>query len=370
MEWVYISDGEEPTVFEGTAHAKRSPTTAPFDLFAPGPPVESDPHSEEEPEFFGEADTLDHRVPPEQAFALFPHNLDFSSSIHVEPLGLQSGLRNAPLSASETRSSRLARLSAEVAALAAEVGMESQSDGSSQLNDLAQLRMQLREIEASVSTGALLPRGMSLALARQNPEDGLKTSEKPFVQAASSALSRQAANMLSALERRVASLEKSVGVSHLGTACEGKSFGPLLEDIRTRLELVSDATLPEKLKSDAREIAAILQRQMQSDRGADALRTATVLEKMERWEHLAETVPLVVERLRSFKRLQNDAACFAEALKSVGKQVDMFNKRSMANSELIGKVQKNLEKNMKAVQENLDILQDKLKEGEDGNPVS
>lgn len=358
MEWVYNNDLEEPTLFEGTSHASAQSITAPFDLFAPGPAVESDPHSEGEPEYFGEADSPDHRVPPEQAFALFARHVDFSPAVHIDPPP-QAGPRTARLPASETRSARLARLSAEVAALAAEVGMDSQLNTSPALHDLSQLREQLREIEASVAAGALPPCRMSLISVRSSPEDATNALMKPT---SASLPSRQSANILPTLERRVAALENSIGVSHLSPACDGKAFGPLLEDVRTRLELVSDVSLPEKLKVDAREIAAILQRQMQSERGAGALRTAMVLEKMERWEHLAETVPLVVERLRSFKHLQNEAACFVDALKSVGKQVDLLIQRSSANAMLISGVQNSLEKNVRAVQDNLAILQDKLKD--------
>lgn len=362
MEWVYNPPHEEPSVFEGKALDSTPATPAPFDLFSPAPPVESaDPHPElDEPEFYGDADTPDPKVPPEEAFALFAQRVDFSAAIHSDVPAPKVSRHTKSCARSETRTERLRRVSAEVAALAVESGFEPLHGWTTTtLPDLGELREQLRDIERCAAKGAAASLGVSglrPGSAAQQDENAPGTTTLRVIHESP----EDPTVVLSALQRRVADLETSVGVSHQNSLHDGKAIGPLLDDVRVRLELASDDTLVEKLKEDAREIAEVLQRQVNNERTCESLRLATVLEKMERWESLADTVPLVVQRLRGFKRLQDEAASFATALSAIAKQVDSMTQRCSTNAALVAEVQQNLEQNIKSVHENLNILEQRL----------
>lgn len=359
MEWVYNSSSDEPTIFEGDSHGSCA-QPSPFDIFASSSAVEDEPRSECEAEFYGSSDEPDEVLPPEQAFLKFaqrsaatPRDADFSSAIYAEAAAKPVPRRIRPTNpAAESRRERVARITAELDALATEVGIEADKPADA-LADLSALRQQLRDIEVAAPRQ---PRARLLP-ARESGLGGERTDlhSGVTVQMVSPDLATVAA-----LERRVAALESSVGVSHLTEACNGKALAGMLDDVQNRLELVADRTLPERLKNDARDVAEILQKELQNEHGADVVRAATVLEKMEKWEHVADTVPLVVERLRCFKKLQDEAGQFVASLSALGKQVDALAKRKETNGSLIANVQRSLEANVKTVQENLDILERKL----------
>lgn len=361
MEWVYNGSSDEPTLFEGDSHGS-SLYPPPFDIFASSSAVEDEPRSECEAECYGSSDEPDPVLPPEQAFRKFaersaatPRHADFSTAIYAEAAAKPVPRRIHPRNpAAESRKERIARIAAELDTLAADAGVEADqaADG---LADLSVLRQQLRDIEAAV-TAPRQPRSRVLPVRElDSGEERMPSHSGVTVQMVSPDLATVAA-----LERRVSALETSVGVSHLTEACDGKTLASMLDDVQNRLELVADRTLPDRLKNDARDIADILQNQLQSEHGADVVRAATVLEKMEKWEHVADTVPLVVERLRCFKKLQDEAGQFVASLAALGKQVDALGKRSETSGSLIANVQRNLEANVNIVQVNLDILERKL----------
>lgn len=365
MEWVYNGSSDEPTLFEGDSHGSSASTRpSAFDIFSSSSAVEDEPRSEceAEAEYYGSSDEPDDLLAPEDAFLKFAHrstaakpNADFSSAIYAE-----AAAKHVPRSlprrnpAIESRKERIARIATELDALAQETGIESEQPTDS-VADLSALREQLHSIEAAAAAPHQ-PRAR-LLLQRDSGalDDRAKSQTGLTVQMVSPDV-----GAVSALEKRVAAVERSVGVSHLSEVCDGKSMAGMLDDVQNRLEFVTDRSLPERLKSDARDIAEILQKELQSEHGADVVKTATVLEKMEKWEQIADTVPLVVERLRCFKKLQDEAGQFIVSLAALGKQVDSLAKTSEINGKLIANVSRNLEANCNTVQENLNILERKL----------
>lgn len=375
MEWVYSGRTDEPAVFEGDSLAKsEEPKRKLIDIFSSRAPVE-EAVSEPEPEveFYGDEDVIEERVSPIQAFEtfagkIFPTNQrsDFSGSIYAEAHDAprhhsQKLPRLGKLQGSESRPERIARIRAEIDAMAAEASAEDIGEDSEAFAQLSALRNSLSSIEEKTRISTKLhpsirkmpPQGdAAKAVDDGNEADGAVTLQMVLPNV----------SVMSSLERRVAAIEDFVGVSHLEDACNGTALGSMLEDVRDKLALVTDKDLPDRLKKDAQDIAAVLHKELQDEGGAQLLHTASTLEKMEKWEHVAETVPVVVERLRSLKRVQDEAVRFTATLDALGKQVDSIQLRRDTNSKLVDNVQRSLEANMKTVHENLNILNEKIAE--------
>lgn len=374
MEWVYIAPSDEPAVFEADAIVQPDESSKRvIDIFSSKLPVEDPVSDPDEPEYYGDEDVVEERVSPVEAFETFAgkhfpvgRDPDFSGSIYAEssnarvkPVHSEVAKRWRHLPSSETRSQRLARLSAEVAALRAEYEENEDDSGSDALTTLSSLRDQLNEIDNSISSGRLSGRkNMSVLPVINRLDESVDSGTNSG--GLSLHLTSPSIPVLSTLEKRIAALESTVGVCKLEEPCDGDSLGTILEDVRVRLALIKDENLPQKLKRDAHDIARILQSDLQNEKGSEILRAATTLEKMEKWKDLAETVPLVIERLRSLKRVQEEAEQFSSTLATMGSNLDSLQQRSDANCSLAENVRNSLKTNMKAVQENLDLLNEKV----------
>ncbi|CAN8061372.1 unnamed protein product [Agarophyton chilense] len=372
MEWVYIPETDEPVVFESDPIPPETAELSKLDIFSSTLPFEQPVKAEEhEEDYYGDDDIVEERLAPLKVFEMFAGSVvpladapDFSDSIYPESTPSKKATlltRRPRLPASETRSERLKRLRAEVESLASECSPNDELQHKSHLPDLTLLRIQLEEIEHNLNaelrpsrTVRLNPNAHPLPDSYEN--DHHPQSKHPVtVQMFSPNVS-----ILQSLEKRVTAMEIALGIPRLDQQCEMIALAPLLEDVRTRLGLITDETLPQRLKKDAEDIARILQSELRDEKGTDIVRMARVLQKIEKWESVAESMPLVVQRLRCLKRVQDDAAQFMECLTVLNKQVDALQKRSETNNSLLGKVQRNLETNIGTVRKNIDVLNLKL----------
>lgn len=364
MEWFYSETSDEPSVFEGDSHGSASAKARPPDVFSSRAAVEIDPRSEceTEPEYFGASDEPEEILAPEEAFIKFFNQStsarpgqDFSTALYAEAATNQVpkiAPRRNP--AAESRDERIARLAAELNSIEKETVAEAVGSENS-IADFSELRAQLKTIEeAATIPPPLLVRHKNNAKEIVG-EENARASAGLTIQIISPDVTT-----VSVLEQRVSALERSVGLSHQSDFCYGRPLTEMMREIHDRLDFATDTTLAGRLKADAREIAEVLQKQVGSEEGSKFVKSATVLDKMEKWERLADTVPVVVERLRCFKRLQEEAGNFVASLAALGKQVDSLAKRSEVNGSLIANVTKNLETNCATVQANLDILERRL----------
>lgn len=365
MEWFYNEPSNEPSVFEGDSRGSTStPNARSADIFSSRSAVELEPRSEcdTEPEYFGSSDEPEELLAPEEAFIKFftrstaaQPGADFSSAVYAEA-ATNDVPKHAPRRnpAGESRNERIARLTAELDSLETQTSINS-AEAADPLEDLSTLRAQLKRIEEAANTPP------SLLLRQRHPRKDIADEESANVRGGLTIqLVSPDVTAVSILEGRVSTLERSIGLTHKSEFCNGKAMADMLREIQGRVEFATDETLAERLKGDAREIAEVLQKELESQQGTGFVKSATVLEKMEKWERLADTVPVVVERLRCFKRLQEEAGHFVASLAALGRQVDSLAKRSEINGNLIANVSKNLEANCAAVQTNLDILESKL----------
>lgn len=391
-EWVYLAPLNEPTVLE--AESSRAPnitSIAPIkDLFSSTAAVES-PDPQTDPEFYGDDDVDDDRIPAEEAFLKFAGRTfpssgpatDYSGSIYI-PSPSTSSTQPYPikhhLPGCETRAERLARLIVEADLLAAETAAPSPAPASdaddeqqpplaaAALDQLSELRGHLRKLRdggfdpgsssAALSIPITDPSSCAGPPASSNPDALLLRVVSPNISA------------LSALEQRVTAVERSVGVCDLTHDTPEESVADVLADVRAQLAFVRDAQFSERLLTDARTVASMLQQLVTGDKGEQVVNLAKRVEHVEKWRHVVDVVPVVVERLRSVKTVQQEAAHFSSAVDSVCRLVAEVEGRDKENGQLLEDMRKSLEVNLKSVQQNLDMLSKRLDEAERGSEES
>ncbi|KAI0561769.1 hypothetical protein FGB62_72g026 [Gracilaria domingensis] len=79
-----------------------------------------------------------------------------------------------------------------------------------------------------------------------------------------------------------------------------------------------------------------------------------------KWHALADSSPIVMQRLRCLKLLTNDAPQFMPCLRVLDTKVDALLKSSQTNNALVEKLRRNSEMSIGSVQENIDGLNSKL----------
>lgn len=381
VEWVYLAELDEPTVFEGYTRGRGDEDAELLDdLFtstAAAEPSEDDAasaarqeDSNQCAEYFGDDGIVDDRIPPETAFETFLGKnfpvhpaYDFSSSLYdprshspVQPAPRATAA--AVLPGAESRQERLARLTSEVNALAAETGISDNSPTDAIFGALSELREQLRAIENASVTVPAVPSSMPLSSETPKDSDNDNIDARPKNVFAN--LNAPASETLGALEHRVSLLERAVGVTDLETQFDGTTLATLSKDVRARLAFITDEDLPTKLKEDAQQIAHMIRNDMQSQRAKDALRVATVLEKINSFFPLLDTLPLIIDRLVSVRRLHMEAANFSQALANLAIQLNRIEERRDANKDLLESVRSSLNLNIDTVNNNLSILRDHI----------
>ncbi|KAI0567505.1 Dynamitin [Gracilaria domingensis] len=373
MEWVYApEDDDEPVVYEALPLPPES--LQPLDLssssFAVEPAVQEEHH--DEGEYYGDDDIVEERIPPVKAFEMFAGSVfpiagadDFSDSIYVESKRLPSKHITfhtaAPrLPASESRSDKLKRLYTEVETLATECTSSPEQPSEPSLPDLTVLRARLQQIEHNLNAELRPNRTIRVTPNKALPLSEVQRSDPHAKQPVTVQMISPNVAVLQALEKRVTAVENALGIPRLDEQSETVPLAPLIEDVQTRLGLITDDSLPQRLKKDAEDIARILQSELRDEMGTEIVRMASVLQKIEKWHAVADSLPIVVQRLRCLKQLQDDAAQFMQCLRVLDKQVDALQKRSQTNNALVEKVRRNLETNIGAVQKNIDVLNSKL----------
>lgn len=389
VEWVYIVETDEPTIYETEtpSQAQRQTNEAIDAFFTSKAPAEETAPSKStaEQEYFGDVDDkdgidiIDDRIPPEKAFETFlgrnfPANesFDYSGSIYHPPpvqktpvLPSQKSGRAVRLPGSESKAQRLARLVAEVEQLSTESGLSADAPAVDAFNQMKELRAQLRTIEQQASY--IPPLYTSTASPLQ--DTGEKAAPAPSGDAP---LTVQVLSpnfdTLASLEQRVSALENSVDVSRLEDSYDGMSLASLVDDVRARLSLITDTTLSDRLKDDAKQIAQIMRSELQTERGQDTLRVATLLDKMQEWQPLVDSLPILVDRFASVRHLHEEAENFVTAMSAMTKQLDSMESRHNTNKSLLTSVQNSLEVNMKSVNHNIEILKRRLDAAKGNKP--
>lgn len=387
-EWVYLADLDEPAVLEAYTGGRDDEDTQLLDsLFTSTSAVEVSSDDGDSPtattsatdkrvkskvseEYFGDDGIVDDRIPPETAFETFlgknfpvQPSYDFSSSLYnarPETAGqsLPNAVSSSVLPGAESREERLARLTAEVNALAAETGASNQSPTDAIFEGLSELREQLCAIENTSINVPTIP-SATLLNSKTRDDSNSDKKEEPSNDV-SVKLVAPATETLSLLERRVSSLERAVGVADLEAEFDGVTLAALTKDVRTRLAFVTDEDLPAKLKEDARQIAHMLRNDMQSQRAKDALRVATILDKLHSFFPLLDTLPVLIDRLVSVRRLHTEAANFSQALSNLAVQLDRIEERRDANKDLLESVRSSMDLNIQTVNSNLAILKEHI----------
>lgn len=359
MEWVYDGHDDEPIVFEGSGEITANGISHSDVYDSPAKGFTKTDSSE----YYG--DQVDeHLLSPEECFAhiaklTLGHDLDVDDS---QGKAIRS---RAKVIASETREERIRRIREEIEELAAIDGYGDAVGYNA--NVLSKFREQLSIIERySVS----LRRGC--APATQVAVEGTTTDSMGENANSPSSPRREAGrdglvlkvfapnlSSVQSLESRVAALERLTGVNvHADT--QRTNVCELLEEVRTKLSLTSEKGISSRLRKEAEEVSSVLKHQFYAMSVAEPLQLGAVLSKMEQWESIAATVPIVVARLRSLKRIHDEADGIVSAVQELGSKYETLMDTTSDNVQLLRNVRDNLADNLKAINENMALLEERL----------
>lgn len=310
MEWVYIrQDDDEPTVFEAEGSRETSNTG-----------LDATSQVSEEPEYYGD-DIDEVLIPPEKAFAHLSECLLAQSNTHDSDAG----------HVTESRANRLARIQRELDALAT----EPTGDTANGIDTIKALRGQLNTLESAT------------------PQPVVITDESSTIVGKGTADTSR----ISDLERRVALLERVVGPSlESAGGVNDQTISELVTWVREKLALIDDEQATERLRQDAVRIANALQNV--PDR--NAVQAGALLAKMDEWQHVAATVPTVVARLRSLKRVQDEAAGFVNAVDALTTRYDELSIAAKDNRALLEQVRSTMESNLEVMLGNVRALEERM----------
>lgn len=377
MEWVYKSDGEdEPVLYEGDGELKLRPRTSSQDKDSDV--ISLDANSEE---YLGdEVDDL--RIPPSEAFAQLSNLVLGRQAKGIlegnEDIAKHGSIPHSrKVSVAESREERLRRLRKEIEDLEQEDGIEQAGE---QDNVFVEFRNQLNAIEQYTSTlsGNSKSRtlvgietGTKRADNATNGDGGASFATKETDPVALESMRKAdddgftvnvyAANLTSvlSLEERVASLERIVG-SSIQVEAQGTNVCKLMNDVQSKLELMSEESCGERLKREAEQVSSVLKQTNDTSSLAEPLRLGTVLNKMEEWETVAATVPAVISRLRSLKRLHDEAGGFVSTVRDLNTKYETIVSTRQENKDLVAMLSENLVTNLAAINENMTLLESRL----------
>ena len=331
MEWVYINPEEdnEPTVFEGDG--LRVVTRDGRDL-------ETVSTVSDEPEVFGDEVVDDELLTPEEAFSKLARQLRNDADMKVKTARRAGG----HVVVGESRAARIDRIRRELDALTKE------ATGDADMNLFKSLRAQLNALEVFKPSV-----GGDKQVIVEEPSDsgggGGGGEGKTVVKVYDAGVGR-----ILALERRVAALERVVGPS-LHVDAEGASVTALVLAVREKLALLDEGA-GERLRRDADAVASALR----GVAASETVKAGVVMAKMSEWENVAASLPAVVERLRSLKRIHDEAGGFVAALRNLSLQYQELKNAAKDNRAVLDAATQNMTANLNTMANNVALLEKRL----------
>lgn len=330
MEWVYEAsdDASEPEVYEADGAVS-------LDKEAEGDGASGTNGEEEEGrcEYFGDEVEEDEVLAPAEAFARL--SKEIANVRKVRAVARQRVV------VGESRASRIERVQRELDELAKETGGADDADD----GVFNALRAQLAALDGLADSQRVAVVSRAKGETKEDRDDGVTVC----VYAAS-------ARDVSELERRVAALERAVGPAlHVDAA--GASVAEVAASVREKLALVDDKAARAALVNDAEKIVGALRPLSDDDA---AMKAGNVLARLDEWQHVAASVPAVVARLRSLKRLHDDAARFVAALATLADEQKALRRGCSDNRTLLSTVRDGVEKNVATIKRNVQLLEARL----------
>ncbi len=81
---------------------------------------------------------------------------------------------------------------------------------------------------------------------------------------------------------------------------------------------------------------------------------------MSRWDTTCQQLPTIVSRLQSLRALHENASQFSDSLTQLETHQSQATKVLKENNDLMGKLEKNLEKNLSTVQSNFTAIEKRI----------
>lgn len=173
-----------------------------------------------------------------------------------------------------------------------------------------------------------------------------------------------------ALESRLTQLERVVGTERAdikNLIAAVSEAGPLVTDVAELREQVSAMTAEGVAVAERRLVTLVshFEKQLQS-RGSEQLDAQTISKVeelyslMHQWDSVARSVPLVADRLVALRKVHDDAARAAQALKTVESAHAEIKATVSEHKHVLKEMAANLEDNMKQSLTNFEALGDRL----------
>jgi len=304
--------------------------------------------------------------------------------------------RGGPLGGAQTHEAplaRLARLRAEAAELealfgeaaAAANGMAESRLGEATLAELRALQQQLAALAASplaaVGAGSGAQPGVAAKLLRDlerfkvgrgaagggEPEpaaaaEGMGGGRATYELYVSPGQGGDAAPLrkVAELERRLAVLESATGVGSAGAgAALPRDLLSTVSSLGARVALMDKGSLT-ALTHKATAVTHQLKDIQKEKRELEDHETEAVNKvaaAVERWEPLAEELPLVIERLFALRRVHTEAAELTGAVATLSSSQTVMQSTIASQESLLAKLEANLEKNMQTMAQNMKVLE-------------
>lgn len=175
------------------------------------------------------------------------------------------------------------------------------------------------------------------------------------------------------MEKRIAEIEHLIGISALDPEVyrEGSNICDTVARLEKQVSLLDHRTinvLQKKLESTNAELDKLMKRDSSEQRTGDFHKINQLYDKIQQWDSHVESIPLLIDRLASLKRVHDDAIISSNCIEKMQQQQSDI-QRLLGNEDTLLKqlttsFQENMtiaEKNIRQMDERMSVLMNKIK---------
>lgn len=175
------------------------------------------------------------------------------------------------------------------------------------------------------------------------------------------------------MEKRIAEIEHLIGISALDPEVyrEGSNICDTVARLEKQVSLLDHRTinvLQKKLESTNAELDKLMKRDSSEQRTGDFHKINQLYDKIQQWDTHVESIPLLIDRLASLKRVHDDAIISSNCIEKMQQQQSdiqrLLDNEDTLLKQLTTSFQENMtiaEKNIRQMDERMSVLMNKIK---------